>query len=295
MAKYIIEARDIEYSYPDGTRALNGLTLAVEEGKKIAVLGANGAGKSTLFLHFNGILRPGKGKVFFNGEEVRYDRRSLMQLRRNVGVVFQDPDTQIFSSNVLQEISFGPLNLGLSREEVLHRVEAAMEAMDISDLRDKPVHFLSYGQKKRVSIAGVLAMNPRVMILDEPTAGLDPKLTLQMVKLLDRISKEGVTVILSTHDVDLAYLWADYVFILKKGIMAGEGVPEQVFRNEELLRQTDLTVPWVLDVFLHLQEKGWLENGLPIPRTKKELFNYIEMTEKYLPKYPLEAVKAINK
>lgn len=280
MADYIIETRDVEYSYPDGTRALAGVTFAVEEGKKVALLGANGAGKSTLFLHLNGILRPQKGKVFFDGREVFYDHRSLIHLRRNVGIVFQDPDNQIFSSNVLQEISFGPLNLGLSKKDVLQRVEEAMQATGISDLKDRPVHFLSYGQKKRVSIAGVLAMRPRVMVLDEPTAGLDPKLAVQMVELFNRINRDGVTVILSTHDVDLAFSWADHVYILKKGSIECTGKPEQVFRDVNSLQENDLVTPWLLDVYLKLKERGWLKDHLPVPRTREELFNLIKPADR---------------
>lgn len=275
MNDYIIESQNLCFRYNDGTKALKGISLAINKGEKVAFLGANGAGKSTFFLHLNGILRPGKGKVIFDGEEIRYDHRSLMQLRRNIGIVFQDPDNQIFSSNVLQEISFGPLNLGLSKQEVRKRADAAMEATNISDLINRPVHFLSYGQKKRVAIAGVLAMHPRVIILDEPTAGLDPRLTLQMAELFDKINKKGVTIIISTHDVDLAYSWADRVFIMNQGRITCDGRPEKVFIQKNVLKENDLTSPWLLDVYKELKRKGWLADHVSPPRTKDDLFSLI--------------------
>ncbi|SHE91329.1 cobalt/nickel transport system ATP-binding protein [Desulfofundulus australicus DSM 11792] len=276
MKENILEARDVHFTYSDGTTALRGATMAIERGKKIAVLGSNGAGKTTIFLHFNGILRPGRGQVLFNGRPVRYDHRSLMELRRNVGIVFQDPDMQLFSASVVQEIAFGPLNLGLSREEVLRRVEAAMEATEITGLKDKPTHLLSYGQKKRVCLAGVLAMEPQVLICDEPTAGLDPLHAGQVMELFDRINRQGATVVLATHDVDLAYSWADYVYVMSCGTVVGEGLPGEVFGNEQLLRQSDLSRPWLVEVFEQLSRKGWLPEGLPLPRTKEQLFNYLQ-------------------
>lgn len=275
MKEFILEARDVEYKYPDGTKALNHLSLSIEKGKKVAILGSNGAGKSTMFLHFNGILRPARGTIRFGGKDVHYDHASLMELRKDVGIVFQDPDTQLFSASVLQEISFGPLNTGLPREQVLHRVNEAMKATEISDLKNKPTHFLSYGQKKRVSIADILAMDPQVIIFDEPTACLDPRLSNQVMDLFDRLNGIGKTVILSTHDVDAAYSWADYVFVMKGGAVAGEGTPGKVFQDEELLKRTDLEKPWLIEVYNELEAKGWLVGDTPVPRTKQQLFDGI--------------------
>ncbi|MCL6635787.1 MAG: ATP-binding cassette domain-containing protein [Peptococcaceae bacterium] len=275
MGEVILEADSIEYSYSDGTKALNGLSLAVEKGKKTAVLGSNGAGKSTLFLHFNGILRPERGRVRFAGRDISYRRSDLTELRKNVGIVFQDPDTQLFSSSVFQDISFGPLNLGLPREEVRERVMAAMAATKITHLKDKPTHFLSYGQKKLVAIAGILAMEPAVLIVDEPTAGLDPRHCTEVMELLGRIGREGRTVLMSTHDVDLAYSWADVIYILKAGRVAGKGAPWEVFRDEDLIGRAGLARPWVLDVYRGLLAKGFLPQSAPVPRNKEQLFRQI--------------------
>lgn len=272
LAEFILEARGVEFEYPDGTRALKGVSLCVEKGKKVAVLGPNGAGKSTVFLHFNGILRPTRGKIHFSGKDVRYDHASLMALRKNVGVVFQDPDTQLFSASVFQEISFGPLNLGLPKEQVEKRVREAMVATEITGLEKKPTHLLSYGQKKRVSIADILAMEPSVIICDEPTAWLDPKQSLRVLELFNRINRSGTTIIMSTHDVDIAYTWADYIIVMNDGEVAGEGTPEAVFQDGSLLRLADLEKPWLIDVYNQLREKGCLSNGAQVPRTKSELF-----------------------
>lgn len=275
MGDFILEADRLEFSYPDGTRALRGLSVRIPRGARVAVLGSNGAGKTTLFLHFNGILRPTGGRVRFDGRDVRYDHRSLMQLRRQVGIVFQDPDSQLFSASVFQEISFGPMNLGLPREEVRRRVEAAMRSTEITELKDKPTHLLSYGQKKRVSIADILAMEPSVVICDEPTAWLDPRHAEQVMELFTRINAAGTTVILSTHDVDTAYSWADRVLVMMHGEVIGEGVPEEIFRDGELLARADLARPRLVQTWLALQEKGWLPAGGAMPRTWGELFALI--------------------
>lgn len=272
MAEYILEARDVEFEYPDGTKALRGLSLCIEKGRKVAVLGPNGAGKSSVFLHFNGILRPKRGKIRFSGKDIGYDHASLMDLRKNVGIVFQDPDTQLFSASVFQEISFGPLNLGLPKKQVEKRVREAMTATGITELEKKPTHLLSYGQKKRVSIADILAMEPSVIICDEPTAWLDPKNSQQVLELFNRINESGTTIIMSTHDVDIAYTWADYIFVINYGKVVGEGTPEAVFQDESLLRAADLEKPWLVDVYNQLKNKGLINSDSPIPRTKKEFF-----------------------
>lgn len=272
MAEYILEARDVEFEYPDGTKALRGLSLCIEKGRKVAVLGPNGAGKSSVFLHFNGILRPKRGKIRFSGKDIGYDHASLMDLRKNVGIVFQDPDTQLFSASVFQEISFGPLNLGLPKKQVEKRVREAMTATGITELEKKPTHLLSYGQKKRVSIADILAMEPSVIICDEPTAWLDPKHSQQVLELFNRINESGTTIIMSTHDVDIAYTWADYIFVINYGKVVGEGTPEAVFQDESLLRAADLEKPWLVDVYNQLKNKGLINSGSLIPRTKKEFF-----------------------
>jgi cobalt/nickel transport system ATP-binding protein len=278
----ILEARDIEFDYPDGTKALRGVSICIPNGKKTAVLGPNGAGKTTLFLHFNGILKPAKGKIRFAGQDICYNHSFLFELRKNVGIVFQDPDIQLFSASVFQEISFGPLNLGLSKESVLERVSQAMVATGTVELRDKPTHFLSYGQKKRVSIADILAMQPKVLICDEPITSLDSRNAARIIDLLDKSNQEDMTVILSTHDVDLAYSWADYIFVMKEGMMVGEGNPEEVFQNESLLKEAELDKPWLIDVYDELKRKRWVVDDMPPPKTRGELMSRISNCPEYL-------------
>ncbi len=275
MSSSILEAEDIIFSYPDGTKALDGLSISIEEGKKVAILGANGAGKSTLFLHFNGILQPDQGSIKFKGETVKYNKRALKELRKNVGIVFQDPDMQLFSSSVFQEISFGPLNLGLSEEEVRARVNEAMKVTGITELKDRPTHLLSYGQKKRISIADILAMKPQAIIFDEPTVWLDPRHSNEIIDFFDEINNQGITVILSTHDVNLAYSWADYVYIFAEGKIIGEGIPSDIFQDKELLMNADLTQPWIVEVYNELVQKNILASDFPIPNSKRELFSLL--------------------
>ena len=255
-----IEVKDLTYAYPDGTPALQGVSFGAEQGEVTGILGSNGAGKSTLFLNLNGVLTPQGGQVLLDGEPVSYARRNLPELRRRVGLVFQDPDDQLFSADVYRDISFGAVNLGLPETEVRRRVEDAMVRTGVSALRDKPTHALSYGQKKRVAIAGVLVMEPSVMILDEPTAGLDPQGVSDIMSLLRDIRKSlGVTIILATHDMDIVPLYCDRVYLLSGGRMVTHGTPEEVFRRPELLRENHLRLPRIAHLMEILRDRDGVD------------------------------------
>ena len=255
-----IEVKDLTYAYPDGTPALQGVSFGAEQGEVTGILGSNGAGKSTLFLNLNGVLTPQGGQVLLDGEPVSYARRSLPELRRRVGLVFQDPDDQLFSADVYRDISFGAVNLGLPEAEVRRRVEDAMARTGVSALRDKPTHALSYGQKKRVAIAGVLVMEPSVMILDEPTAGLDPQGVSDIMTLLRDIRKSlGVTIILATHDMDIVPLYCNRVYLLSGGRMVTHGTPEEVFRRPELLRENHLRLPRIAHLMEILRDRDGVD------------------------------------
>jgi len=271
LSKFILEAVDLNYSYPDGTNALRKVNLPIKKGEKLAILGSNGAGKSTLFMQFNGIYRPDSGCIKYQGEEISYKNKALIELRKKVGIVFQDPDSQLFSASVWQDISFGPLNLGLSEQAVIKRVEQALIDTETTDLQDKPTHMLSYGQKKRVSIAGILAMEPEIIIFDEPTAGLDPRHAREFMLLLDKLSNQGKTMILSTHDVDLAYSWSDRIAIMNSGEIIAHGEPSELFRQPELIERADLVLPWLIEMHYELVNKGWLPSSAPLPKTKQDL------------------------
>jgi len=275
MSEIILEARNIEFSYMDGTKAINNLSIKIPKGKKIAVLGNNGAGKTTLFLHFNGVHRPQKGEILYKDELVNYKKNQLRELRKNIGIVFQDPDNQLFSASVYQDVSFGPNNLGWGEEIIRKKIEEVMKQTGTWDLRDKPTHALSHGQKKRVAIAGVLAMEPEVIFLDEPTAGLDPIYSNNIMQLLDEFNQGERTVIVSSHNIDEVYSWADYVLIMHCGQIISEGVPEDVFRSQETIQKANLIKPWVLEIFDYLVEKNRIDLGIAIPKNREDIMKIL--------------------
>ena len=255
-----IETEGLCYRYEDGTPALDGLDFSAEKGTVTGVLGANGAGKSTLFLNLNGVLRPASGTVRVGGEPVAYDRKGIAALRQKVGIVFQDPDDQLFSADVYRDISFGAVNLGLPEDEVRRRVESAMEQVGVTALRGKPTHALSYGQKKRVAIAGVLVMKPEIMILDEPTAGLDPQGVSDIMRLCRELRERlGITIVIATHDIDIVPLYCDDAYLLADGRMIAHGTPETLFRDPALLRQYHLRLPRIAHLMEILREKDHLD------------------------------------
>lgn len=228
----VLEFSGVHYCHPGAqTPALCGASLALPAGCRVALLGRNGSGKTTLLLHGNGILRPNRGCVRIGGEPARYDRHGLMALRAQVGVVFQNPDDQLFSASVAQDISFGPLNLGLGASEARRRVDAAAALCGIADLCDRPTHALSGGQKVRVALAGVLAMEPRVLLADEVVAGLDPWMQRQALAIFDSLARRGVTIVLSTHDLDLARRWPDLAVVMADGAVAAADTPARIFAN----------------------------------------------------------------
>ena len=257
----MLEVKNIKYSYNSDYQALKGVSLKVERGEMVALLGKNGAGKSTLFLHLNGIYQPDEGQVFIDGEELKYDKKSLLKFRQKVGIVFQNPDDQIFAPTVEEDVAFGPLNLGLSMEEVQDRVEEALARVGMSGFEKTAPHHLSGGQKKRVAIAGILAMKPEIMVLDEPTAGLDPQGVVDLSILLNELNEEGITIIISTHEVDLVPNYATKVFVLVDGQLIAEGTPKEIFSKPEILDQANLKVPIVTDLFQQLEEEGFDMQG----------------------------------
>lgn len=266
----VLEVRDVDFCYADETRALRSLTLAFARGRRTALLGRNGAGKSTLFTLLNGVERPSRGEVRFAGQPLGYDRRSLRELRRRVGLVFQDPDSQLFSASIREDVSFGPLNLGLPKDEVRRRVERALAEVGLTQAAERPTHALSFGEKKRACLAGVLAMEPEVLILDEPDAGLDRAMTVELAPLLDRLHAAGRTVIVATHDVDFAFAWADEILVLHEGAMAFQGSATDYDAVCRALPALGLELPAVFELFGELRRRGMIRGEEP-PRTRAEL------------------------
>lgn len=276
MNDLLLKTENLCYTYEGNTSpALDHLDLSIRRGKRVACMGANGSGKSTFFLCCNGILRPDSGRILFAGQPLDYSRKGLLSLRSQVGIVFQDPDNQLFCSNVFQEISFGPLNLGLDEATVRKRVSAVMDRLGITPYADRPVHALSGGQKKLVSIADILVMEPSLILLDEPAASLDPLHTRMVREVIDEIAGEGITVVTATHDVDYAWSWADEILLLEEGRLLAFGSPAEVFSREDLLHRAGLTVPRILRLFGTLQQKGILPRSLSCPRTFQELERFL--------------------
>ena len=280
MMEAAIEARELRYTYEDGTAALKGINLRAERGKITGILGANGAGKSTLFLNLNGVLQPSAGEILLDGALVKRDRKGLTELRRRVGIVFQDPDDQLFSADVYRDISFGAVNLGLPEAEVRRRVEAAMERTGVSHLRDKPTHALSFGQKKRAAIAGVLVMEPEVLILDEPTAGLDPQGVSALLELLASLRDGlGMTILMATHDMDVVPLCCDYAYLLGQGRVLLEGTPGELFSQPEVLRANQLRLPRMAHLMEILREQDGLDadvSAATISAVRRELLRLLK-------------------
>lgn len=271
----IVKVKGLSYTYPDGTKALNNVGLEIFPSNTIAFLGGNGAGKSTLFKCLNGILKPTCDLYQFQGEEVDYSKKSIAKLRESVGIVFQDPDIQLFSANVYQDISFGPMNMHLTDDEVRARVERAMKATGVEELKDRPTHFLSHGQKKRVAIAGVLAMEPKLIILDEPTAGLDPKGVSELLNILKTLKEElNMVILIATHDIDIVPLYADYCYVMDEGKLVFSGSPEEIFKEPERIRSLSLRLPRIAHLMEILKKEDGLDiEGMPstISEARKEI------------------------
>lgn len=257
----LFRLENLSHCYSDGTLALDNIILSFAKGERIALLGTNGSGKTTLLNHLNGILKPTAGTIYYEDKPLEYNSKALLNLRKRVGFVFQDPNDQLFAPTVKQDVAFGPLNLGYSQDKAKELVDEALKTVGMSEFTEKPPHFLSLGQKKRVALAGVLAMQPEVIIMDEPTANLDPRATSEILHLLLRLNKDaGITLILATHDVDMVPLFANRLYILSKGKIVSEGTPKEIFSNAELIRSVNLRSPRITHLFEVLKK----ENNLPI-------------------------------
>ena len=270
--EWIIETENLCYTYEgNDRRALDGVSVKIRRGRKVAFMGGNGSGKSTLFLCLNGILRPESGRVIIDGTPVKYNRKGLLDVRKKVGIVFQEPDNQLFSASVYQEISFGILNLGADEETARREVERVMEEVGVTAFSDRPAHALSGGQKKQVAIADILVMHPEVMILDEPAAALDPKHTRIVEEIIERLTDKGITVLMATHDMDYAFAWADEIILMKDGQVIKEGSPGEVCGDREALERTNLEPPAVLTIYEKMLEKNLVKRGGTPPKNIREL------------------------
>ena len=267
----IISAEHLAYTYPgvegaSGIPVFEDLNLTIQEGSFVAILGTNGCGKSTLAKHFNSILLPTGGKVYVCGIDTSNEDR-ILTVRRNVGMVFQNPDNQIVANVVEEDVAFGPENLGIASPEIRRRVDSALKQVEMYEYREHAPHLLSGGQKQRVAIAGIIAMEPRCIVLDEPTAMLDPRGRREVIDTIGRLNREkGITVVLITHHMDEAAK-ADRVVVLNKGKVAADGTPQQVFAQVELLHSLGLASPETVELCWELNKLGF---DLPLDKLEPE-------------------------
>lgn len=275
MQELLLEFEQVHYRYLGAQQAaLNGLTLRIPAHKRCALIGQNGCGKTTLFLLANGLYKPEKGIVRWRGKPVQYDRKSLTKLRQKVGLIFQDPEQQLVATTVEEDISYGLCNLGLPEAEIRQRVGQALVEFGLTELATRPVHHLSLGQKKRVSIADVMVLQPELLLLDEPTAYLDRLHTRNLMATLKKIHAAGTTILMATHDLDLVYRWADWVFVMDRGRLVLEGKPQDVFTQRDILEELQLGVPLIYEM---LFESGVAEEGPVLERLRQRILQLFRM------------------
>ncbi len=272
----ILEARNVSFAYGPAKWAIRELSFSLPAPERVALLGSNGVGKSTLMLMLNGTLRPQEGELLVLGQPIDYSRSGLHKLRREVGMVLQDPDDQLFGATVEQDVAFGPLNNGIGSKEARALVDETLNDLGITYLSERPIHELSLGEKKRVAIAGVLVLRPRIILLDEPTAGLDFAGICAMLALLKKLHQQGTTLVISTHDTDLAYEWANEAWVLGDGRLAAQGPIGEVMKDRATLHKAHLKIPWVMDVGLAIRETYPNLGGQAMPTTQDELIQLIQ-------------------
>ena len=268
----MFKINNLTYQYEKRKLALSNVNMDFDKGDVIGVIGTNGSGKSTLFMNMMGILEPKMGSILFKNEPVQYNKRYLYGLRKEVGIVFQDPEKQIFYSMVYDDIAFALRNIGVPEDIIKERILNALECVNGLDFIDRPVHYLSYGQKKRVAIASVIAMENNMILLDEPTAGLDPVSTKAIVDIINNLKNKGVKIVISSHDMNLIYHICDYIYVLNKGEVISEGSAELVFSDEKKILDAGLELPWLVKLHKNLD--------LPLFKTEEELYNFWKDTKK---------------
>ncbi len=274
----LLELQNVSFSYPEAAPALRNISLKVYPGERIAVLGNNGAGKSTFFLICNGILKPQTGSLFCHGQEITptYSKKQLLELRQNVGIVFQDADNQIIASTVESEVSFGPMNLRLPLEQVQQQVDAALASMQLQTYRDRAPQNLSGGEKKRVSIADILAMQPQIILFDEPSASLDPYNTNLLEQTLHQLSQDGITMLVSTHDIDLACRFAERAIVFNDGEIIADGPINSVLHDNEIIERAGLRKPLLFAAADLLTETF----GLTVANAPRDLTEFSDLLQK---------------
>ena len=262
----MFKINNLTYKYDKNRKALDNITMEFDRGDIIGIIGSNGSGKSTLFNNLMGILKATQGEILYKNNQLKYDKKSLYNLRKEVGIVFQDPEKQIFYSMVYDDLAFALRNIGMDEKTIRIRINKALESVNGKDFIDRPVHSLSFGQKKRVAIASVIAMENNLVLLDEPTAGLDPESTKAIIDIIKSMHKKGKKIVITSHDMNLIYDICDYVYILNQGKIISEGNVEEVFVDEEKIEEAGLELPWLVKLNKNM--------NLPLFRKEEDLYNY---------------------
>ncbi len=262
----MFKINNLTYKYEKDKFALSNINMDFDKGDIIGIIGSNGSGKSTLFMNIMGILKPDLGTILFKNDTIKYNKKYLYDLRKEVGMVFQDPEKQIFYSMVYDDIAFALRNICINESVIKERITKALESVNGLHLIDRPVHFLSYGQKKRVAIASVIAMENKMVLLDEPTAGLDPISTRAIVDIINNLKNKGIKIVISSHDMNLIYEICDYVYVLNQGEVISEGSTYTVFNDENKILEAGLELPWLVKLHNKLD--------LPLFKTEEELYEF---------------------
>jgi cobalt/nickel transport system ATP-binding protein len=272
---WILEFEQVHYTYPIAQEpALNGLTLRLKAGKKSVIIGQNGCGKSTLFMLAAGLYKPQLGRVLSNSQPLSYNRQFISQWRQNTGLVFQDPEQQLVAPTVAADISYGLCNLNLPENEIAQRVEQILIDFDLQALATRPIHHLSLGQKKRVALAGVMILRPKLLLLDEPTAYLDPLQNRKLLAKLAAIQASGTTILIATHDLNFVYEWADWIFVMHQGKLVLEGEAKDIF-SQKIITELQLGLPLLWEVWEALPQELRLPKIKSMPKTIDELREYL--------------------
>ena len=269
MTEPILEVKNLCFSYDEGQEILKNINTVIYPGEKIAVIGNNGAGKSTFFLNMNGVRIPSSGDIMCKGMKITKKNRNELIL--TVGIEFQEADMQLIAPTVRDEISFGPLNMKLDMEEVVRRTDNAIHQMNLEKYEKQPPHYLSGGEKKRVTIGGVLSMDTPVLIFDEPTASLDPANTKLFEETALKLSESGKTILISTHDIDFAYRFADRVLVFSEGEIIADGKIDDVLKREDIIKKANLRKPVVLEMYEFLVANKKIDRTNHIPKSIEEL------------------------
>jgi len=266
------------FRYPDGTQALSDINMAVNRGEFIGILGSNGSGKTTLLKIIDGLMKDFEGSVYLDRADIK--KLSPKEIYKKVGLIFQNPDDQLFAATVFEDVAFGPINMGFKEDEVITRINNALRDVEMEEYARKSIHNLSFGQKKRICIAGLLAMGHEILLLDEPTAGLDPMGEYKMMTLLTKLNKEkGVTIIMATHSVDLVPLFLDRLYILSKGCIVREGIPEEVFTAPDEMASVKLRLPQIAELIYKLRHEDNMPFGkipLTIGEARREIIKTMQ-------------------